>query len=107
MRGSNASTQRDGGPARQMLLGWPPYAPGGYYHRAYAMNQHLASKGHLVLSVNFRSGTGYGRAFRLAPGRGPQGAAEYQDVAAAARYLLGRSDVDPSRLAAWGGSYGG
>src|SRR5205807_1995228 len=39
-----------GGPARQMLLGWPPYAPGGYYHRAYAMNQHLASKGHLVLS---------------------------------------------------------
>ena len=96
-----------GGPARQMLLGWPPYAPGGYYHRAYAMNQHLASKGHLVLSVNFRSGTGYGRAFRLAPGRGPQGAAEYQDVAAAARYLRGRSDVDPSRIAVWGGSYGG
>jgi dipeptidyl aminopeptidase/acylaminoacyl peptidase len=96
-----------GGPIRQMLLGWPPYEPGGYYHRAYAMNQHLASKGHVVLSVNFRSGTGYGRAFRRAPRRGPQGASEYQDVVAAARYLRGRRDVDPSRIGIWGGSYGG
>ena len=90
-----------------MLLGWPPPVGSGYYHRPYAMNQHLASKGHVVLSVNFRSGTGYGRAFRLAPRRGPQGAAEYQDVLAAARYLRGRSDVDPSRIAIWGNSYGG
>ena len=79
----------------------------GYYHRPYAMHQHLASKGYVILSVNFRSGTGYGRAFRLASGRGPQGAAEYQDVAAAARYLRSRSDVDPSRIAIWGNSYGG
>jgi dipeptidyl aminopeptidase/acylaminoacyl peptidase len=96
-----------GGPVRQMLLGWPTYEPGGYYQRAYAMNQHLASTGHVVLSVNFRGGTGYGRAFRLAARRGPQGASEYQDVVAVARYLRGRPDVDPSRIAIWGGSYGG
>ena len=52
-----------GGPVRQMLLGWHYLY---YYHNSYAMNQH-ASRGYLVLSVNFRSGIGYGRAFRFWP----------------------------------------
>ncbi len=93
-----------GGPSRQMLLGWHYLY---YYHNAYAMNQYLASHGYLVLSVNYRSGIGYGRAFRLAQHRGARGAAEYQDVVAGARYLRERDDVDKKRVGLWGGSYGG
>lgn len=93
-----------GGPSRQMLLGWHYMH---YYHNAYGFNQYLAGLGYAVLSVNFRSGTGYGRAFRMAPKRGSRGASEYQDVLAAARYLRGRGDVDGRRVGLWGGSYGG
>jgi dipeptidyl aminopeptidase/acylaminoacyl peptidase len=93
-----------GGPVRQMLLGWHYLY---YYHNSYAMNQHLASRGYMVLSVNFRSGIGYGRAFRLAQHRGARGASEYQDVVAGAKYLRSRDDVDSKRIGLWGGSYGG
>ena len=93
-----------GGPPRQMLLGWHYMY---YYHNSYAMNQHLASRGYLVLSVNYRSGIGYGRAFRLAQHRGARGASEYQDVVAGAKYLRSRDDVDSKRIGLWGGSYGG
>jgi dipeptidyl aminopeptidase/acylaminoacyl peptidase len=52
-----------GGSRRQMLLG---FHSAYYYSNAYAMNQFLASKGYVVLSVNYRSGTGYGLKFREA-----------------------------------------
>lgn len=93
-----------GGPSRQMLLGWHYLY---YYHNAYAMNQYLASRGYTVLSVNYRSGIGYGRAFRMAQHRGARGASEYQDVVAGAKYLRERDDVDKKRIGLWGGSYGG
>jgi dipeptidyl aminopeptidase/acylaminoacyl peptidase len=93
-----------GGPQRQMLLGWHYLE---YYHNAYAFNQYLAGRGYVVLSVNFRSGIGYGRAFREAKRRGPRGASEYQDVVAAGKYLRSLSYVDPGRIGLWGGSYGG
>lgn len=93
-----------GGPIRQMLLGWHYMY---YYANSYAMNEYLASRGYVVLSVNYRSGIGYGRAFREAPGRAGRGATEYKDIVAAGKYLQGRADVDPSRVGLWGGSYGG
>ncbi|MBN2431664.1 MAG: S9 family peptidase [Acidobacteria bacterium] len=93
-----------GGPIRQMLLG---FHYSGYYHNAYAFNQFLASRGYVVLSVNFRCGIGYGRAFRNAANQGPRGAAEYQDIVAGARYLQTLDAVDPRRIGLWGGSYGG
>jgi len=93
-----------GGSMRQMLLGWHYMY---YYSNAYGMNQYLASRGYVVLAVNYRSGIGYGRAFREAPGRAGRGASEYQDVVAAGKYLQSRADVDPSRVGLWGGSYGG
>jgi dipeptidyl aminopeptidase/acylaminoacyl peptidase len=93
-----------GGPQRQMLLGWHYRY---YYHNAYAMNQYLASRGYMVLSVNYRSGIGYGRPFRMAQHRGARGASEYQDILAAAKYLRERDDVDKKRIGLWGGSYGG
>jgi dipeptidyl aminopeptidase/acylaminoacyl peptidase len=93
-----------GGSRRQMLLGWHYMY---YYANAYAMNQYLASRGYVVLSVNYRSGIGYGLDFREALKYGAAGASEYQDVVAAGKYIRGRTDVDPSRVALWGGSYGG
>jgi dipeptidyl aminopeptidase/acylaminoacyl peptidase len=60
-----------------------------------------------VLSVNFRSGIGYGMNFREAPQYGATGASDFQDVEAAGRYLRARPDVDPERIGVWGGSYGG
>ncbi len=93
-----------GGPYRQMLLGANPM---GAYSYMYAMNQYFASRGYVVLSVNYRGGTGYGLNFRVPPKFGPSGASEYNDIVGAAAFLNARSDVDSKRLGVWGGSYGG
>jgi dipeptidyl aminopeptidase/acylaminoacyl peptidase len=93
-----------GGPPRQMLLGFSSMR---YYANAYALNQYLASRGFVVLSVNYRLGIGYGWDFQHPATGGPRGASEYQDVISSARYLQSRADVDPARIGIWGGSYGG
>ena len=93
-----------GGSRRQMLLAWHYLS---YYHNTYAMNQYLASRGYIVLSVNYRSGTGYGLEFREALNYGATGASEFQDVLGAGLYMKNRPDVDPSRIGIYGGSYGG
>ncbi len=93
-----------GGPPRQMLLGWHYM---DYYANDYAANQYLASRGFVVLSVNYRLGIGYGHAFHYPERGGARGAAEYADVLAAGTYLQSRGDVDPARIGIWGGSYGG
>jgi dipeptidyl aminopeptidase/acylaminoacyl peptidase len=93
-----------GGSRRQMLLGWHYMF---YYSNAYAMNQYLASRGYIVLAVNYRSGIGYGLNFREALNYGAAGASEFNDVEGAGLYLRSRPDVDPARVGLWGGSYGG
>lgn len=93
-----------GGPPRQMLLGWHYM---DYYANAYAVNQALAARGFVVLSVNYRLGIGYGRAFEQPAAAGARGGSEYQDVQAAAKWLQGQPQVDPARIGIWGGSYGG
>jgi dipeptidyl aminopeptidase/acylaminoacyl peptidase len=93
-----------GGPNRQMMLGFHYM---DYYHNAYAENQYLASRGYAVLSVNYRLGIMYGRAFREAPNTTWRGAAEYKDVVAAGRYLQSLPEVDRENIGLWGGSYGG
>ncbi len=93
-----------GGSRRQMLLGWHYM---DYYHNAYGMNQFLANQGYVVLSVNYRSGIGYGLNFREALNYGLTGASEFNDVLGAGLYLRTRADVDPKRIGLWGGSYGG
>jgi dipeptidyl aminopeptidase/acylaminoacyl peptidase len=93
-----------GGPPRQMLLGWH-YSD--YYSNSYAMNQYLASRGFVVLSINFRLGIGYGYEFHRPRGAGAQGASEYLDVKAAGEYLRTLPQVDGARVGIYGGSYGG
>ncbi len=71
------------------------------------MNQYLANKGYVVLSVNYRSGIGYGLNFREASNYGATGGSEYYDVMGAGLYMKARADVDPNHIGVWGGSYGG
>ena len=93
-----------GGPVRQMM---PAYHYMQFYHWAYGINQWLANQGYVVMSINYRSGVGYGRSFRQAPNTGGAGNSEYQDVVAGGKYLQTRADVDPNRVGIWGLSYGG
>jgi dipeptidyl aminopeptidase/acylaminoacyl peptidase len=93
-----------GGSRREMLLGFHYMY---YYSNAYAMNQYLANQGYVVLSVNYRSGIGYGLNFREAINYGARGGSEFNDVMGAGLYMKSRPDVDPKRIGVWGGSYGG
>src|SRR5439155_15752704 len=84
-----------GGSRRQMLLGWHYMY---YYRNAYALNEYFASRGYVVLSVNYRSGIGYGLDFREALHYGAQGASEFNDVMGAGVYLRTRADVDGAKI---------
>lgn len=70
------------------------------------VKQYLLARGYAILDLNFRGSTGFGQRFtqldnqRLRPNA-------VRDMEAAVEWLRGRSDVDGSRVAAMGGSYGG
>ena len=93
-----------GGGPRQMLLGWHYRWE---YADDYAINQYFASRGFIVLSVNYRMSVGYGAAYEFPEHTGARGASEYRDVQAAGLYLQRRPDVDPRSIGVWGASYGG
>ncbi|WP_194774815.1 S9 family peptidase [Pararhodonellum marinum] len=93
-----------GGPQRQMLLGWSYM---DYYANTYAINQYLAGRGFVVLSVNYRLGIGYGHDFHKAERTWTKGGEEYLDVKAAGAYLADLPQVDPDKIGVYGGSYGG
>ena len=93
-----------GGSRRQMLQ---TYHYSDYYSNAFALQQYFASRGYLAVMLNYRSGIGYGTNFREADNYGITGASEVNDLIGAGTYLAERSDVDPDRIALWGGSYGG
>jgi dipeptidyl aminopeptidase/acylaminoacyl peptidase len=93
-----------GGPQRQIFLG---FNTNRSYSWIYAFNQYLVAEGYIVLSVNYRGGTGYGLDYREADNLGPGGGSELNDLFGAITYLRGRQDVDTHRLGIWGPSYGG
>jgi len=93
-----------GGPQRQMFLG---FNTNRTYSWIYAFNQYLVAEGYIVLSVNYRGGTGYGLDNREADNLGPGGGSELNDLFGAITYLRDRQDVDSHRLGIWGTSYGG
>lgn len=93
-----------GGSRRQMLEG---FHYSSYYSNAYALNQYFATRGYIALSLNYRSGIGYGLEFREAEDYGVSGGSEVRDLFGAGEYLRDRPDVDGDRIGLWGGSYGG
>jgi dipeptidyl aminopeptidase/acylaminoacyl peptidase len=94
-----------GGPTnRQAFAAWDPFET---HSHLYEANQFLAANGYVVLSINYRGGSGYGLDWREAKGFGATGASELNDIIGAAKFLQQRPEVDRQRLGVWGGSYGG
>lgn len=85
-----------GGPEAQERPGYP-YA--GLY-------QFLLSRGIGVLAPNIRGSTGYGKSYQQLIHR-DWGGAELEDIRHAAEFLRAQAWVDASRLAIFGGSFGG
>lgn len=69
-------------------------------------NQLLAASGYFVLTVNFRSSTGYGEKF-LWGTWGAWGDRDGEDVMAGIDHVIARYPIDRTRVATIGHSYGG
>jgi len=76
------------------------------YPREYMFNNYLASKGYLVLDLDYRASAGYGRDWRTAIYRF-MGGRDLQDQVDASRYLGKTFNISPERIGMYGGSYGG
>ena len=76
------------------------------YSREYMFNHYLASKGYVVLDVDYRGSAGYGRDWRTAIYRW-MGGRDLQDEVDASRWLQKEMGIDPERVGIYGGSYGG
>ena len=68
--------------------------------------QFWTQRGFAVVDVNYGGSTGFGRAYRERLD-GRWGVVDVEDSIAAARFLIGRGDVDPRRIAIRGSSAGG
>jgi dipeptidyl aminopeptidase/acylaminoacyl peptidase len=68
--------------------------------------QWLANRGYLCVQVNFRGSTGYGKQFVNA-GDKQWAAAMHDDLVDAVRHVVDQGWADESRVAIYGGSYGG
>ncbi len=76
------------------------------YPREYMFNQYLASKGYVVLDLDYRASDGYGRDWRTAIYR-YMGGRDLQDQVDGSKYLTKTYNIDPERIGIYGGSYGG
>jgi dipeptidyl aminopeptidase/acylaminoacyl peptidase len=74
----------------------------GYHPEA----QWLANRGYLCIQVNYRGSTGYGKAF-VAAGDREWGGKMHDDLVDAVDYAVAQGWADRSRVAIYGGSYGG
>ena len=68
--------------------------------------QYLASKGFAVLQMNYRGSTGYGREFWELSFK-QWGKTMQDDITDGVQWLISEGIADPSRVAIYGGSYGG
>jgi dipeptidyl aminopeptidase/acylaminoacyl peptidase len=83
-----------GGPQVRDIWGYNPEA------------QWLANRGYLCVQVNYRGSTGYGKAF-IAAGDREWGGKMHDDLVDAVDYIVSEGWADRSKVAIYGGSYGG
>ena len=76
------------------------------YAREYMFNHYLASKGYVVLDIDYRGSAGYGRDWRTAVYR-HMGGRDLQDHVDGSRYLQREFGIEAERVGLYGGSYGG
>ncbi len=76
------------------------------YSANYMFHHYLLERGYLVLDVDYRASSGYGRDWRTAIYR-HMGGKDLEDQVDAAAWLASTQGVDAKRLGIYGGSYGG
>jgi dipeptidyl aminopeptidase/acylaminoacyl peptidase len=76
------------------------------YFREYMFHNLLAARGYVVLDVDYRASSGYGRDWRTAIYRF-MGGKDLEDIVDGAKYLTTAEKVDSKRIGVYGGSYGG
>ncbi|MFN3231763.1 MAG: alpha/beta hydrolase family protein [Alphaproteobacteria bacterium] len=83
---------------------------GGPFTRTYwgfdPMAQFLANRGYVVIDVNYRGSSGYGKAF-MAAAEGEFARKMHQDLVDAVDWADDAGLIDPNRVAIGGASYGG
>ena len=93
--------------AKAPALVWVHGGPGGQTRRSYSANiQFLVNHGYVILGINNRGSSGYGKTFYTADDK-KHGHEPLADCVAAKKYLQGLPYVDPDRIGILGGSYGG
>lgn len=77
-----------------------------HYFREAMFHSLLATRGYVVLSMDYRASEGYGRDWRTAIYR-QMGHPELEDLADGVAWAVANAAVDPDRVGIYGGSYGG
>ena len=81
--------------------------PGGQTRLNYSpLVQYLVNNGYVVLAVNNRGSSGYGKTFYAADDR-KHGDADLKDCVESKKFLTSTGYVDPAKIGIMGGSYGG
>jgi dipeptidyl aminopeptidase/acylaminoacyl peptidase len=76
------------------------------YFREYQFNHLLASKGYIVLDLDYRGSAGYGRDWRTAIYR-HMGGRDLEDYVDASKWITAKYGIGPKHIGTYGGSYGG
>ena len=92
-------------PLMHSIHGGPHTCSNDGWHWRWNM-QLFAAQGYVVASVNYHGSTGWGQDF-VGSINGDWGRRELADVEAGTEYLLATGRIDPQRVTATGGSYGG
>ncbi len=93
--------------AKAPALVWVHGGPGGQTRKNYsAAIQYLVNHGYVVLGINNRGSSGYGKTFFTADDQ-KHGKEPLWDCVAAKKYLQSLPYVDKDRIGIIGGSYGG
>ncbi|WP_163999657.1 prolyl oligopeptidase family serine peptidase [Pyxidicoccus caerfyrddinensis] len=88
-------------------LVWVHGGPGGQTRKGYnPFMQYIVNHGYVVLGINNRGSSGYGKTFFTADDQ-KHGKEPLQDCLEAKKYLASLPYVDASRIGIIGGSYGG
>lgn len=89
------------GYATSVLKQW-----GSYHDVRFAYNTWLADRGYVVMDIDYRGSTGYGRDWRSGVYL-HMGGPDLDDILGGVDYLKSLGNIDMNRLGMWGVSYGG
>jgi dipeptidyl aminopeptidase/acylaminoacyl peptidase len=79
---------------------------GSYQELRFVFNNYLANQGFVILEMDYRGSTNYGRDWRSGVYLN-MGGPDLEDVLGGVEYLRGLKNIDMNRVGIWGWSYGG